>query len=223
MVTLPDRWTAVDRYFAELLIGADEALESAHRAADAAGLPAISVSPAQGKLLFLLAKLCGARRILEIGTLAGYSTIWLARALAPDGRVVTLESEPKHAQVAAENFRRAGLNGMIDLRVGRAADTLPFLAVEGAGPFDLTFIDADKSGTPQYFQWAVKLSRPGSLIIVDNVVRDGEVINAASRDAGVIGTRQFLEALSRDARVTATALQTVGIKGYDGFAVVVVK
>lgn len=223
MVSGPERWTAVDRYLADLLIGPDEGLDGALAAADAAGLPNIAVSPAEGKLLHLLAKLCGARRVLEVGTLAGYSTIWLARALPPGGRVVTLECEPRHAEVAAANFARAGVAAAIDLRVGRAIELLPRLEAERSGPFDLTFIDADKPSTPDYFQWAVRLSRPGSVIVVDNVVREGEVINPASHDNGVAGTRKFLESAANDRRVTLTAVQTVGIKGYDGFAIAVVQ
>jgi predicted O-methyltransferase YrrM len=220
----PELWTAVDRYFDGALIGVDDALAAAQAAADAAGLPAIAVSPLQGKLLHFLAKLCGARRILEIGTLAGYSGIWLARALPPgDGRLVTIESEVDHARIAAANFTRAGLSDRIDLRVGRAIDLLPALAAERAGPFDFTFVDADKANNAAYFDWSVRLSKPGALIVVDNVVRNGRVIDEASEDAGVRGTRALVEALSKDHRVTATAVQTVGAKGYDGFVVAMVQ
>ncbi len=219
------QWTAVDRYFTELLVPPDPALDAALAASDAAGLPPIHVSPNQGKLLMLLARLRGARRILEIGTLGGYSTIWLARALPPateGGRLVTLEANPKHAAVAVANLARAGLADMVDVRVGPAADALPRLAAEGAGPFDLTFIDADKAGTAEYFARALDLSRPGSAIVVDNVVRNGAVIDPASADASVRGVRRFNDLLAAEKRVSATAIQTVGSKGYDGFAIAVV-
>lgn len=224
-----DCWTAVDRYIGDLLIRADPVLEAALADSSAAGLPAINVSPPQGKLLGMLATMVGARRILEIGTLGGYSTIWLGRALppppapAPGSRLITLEAEPKHAAVALANLARAGLTQVVEVRVGPALETLPQLAAENAGPFDLTFIDADKANTPHYFEWAVKLSRPGSLIIVDNVVRKGELVNAASDDESVQGMRRFMQMLANDNRVTATAIQTVGSKGYDGFALAVVK
>ena len=219
---IQEQWTTVDQYLAGLLVPDDPALEAAQQASAAAGLPAISVSPNQGKLLWLLARTRRARSILEIGTLGGYSTIWLARALPDGGRLVTLEAEPKHAEVARENIARAGLNNVVDLRVGRALDTLPQLEAEGRGPFDLTFIDADKPNTPEYFQWALKLSRPGSLIVVDNVVRKGAVTDAESDDPSVRGMRRFLEMLAAESRVSATAIQTVGSKGYDGFAIALV-
>jgi len=215
-------WSAVDRYINTLLVTPDDALNAAIQASDAAGLPAISVSPNQGKLLQLLARAQGARTILEIGTLGGYSTIWLARALPASGRLVTLEADPKHIEVARANIARAGLANLVDLRFGRAQDTLPQLAAEGCGPFDLVFIDADKPGYPDYFTWAVQLSRRGSLIIADNVIRNGAVVDAASDDPNVLGVRRFNERVAREPRVSATAIQTVGIKGYDGFAVVVV-
>jgi predicted O-methyltransferase YrrM len=218
----PEQWSAVDRYINDLLVPSDPALEAALAASAEAGLPPINVAPNQGKLLHLLARLQGARAILEIGTLGGYSTIWLARALPADGRLVTLEAEPRHAEVARANFRRAGLDRLIDLRVGRALDTLPRLAAEGGGPFDLIFIDADKASTADYFSWALKLSRRGSVIIVDNVVRKGAVADAASSDASVQGIRRFNERLAAEPRVSATALQTVGSKGYDGFALALV-
>jgi predicted O-methyltransferase YrrM len=180
------------------------------------------VSPVQGALLELLARLCGARAILEIGTLGGYSTIWLARALPPGGRLVTLEAQEKHAAVARANFERAGVAGAVDLRVGRAADSLPKLAAEGAGPFDFVFIDADKAGTPEYFTWALRLSRRGTVIVVDNVVRGGAVTDTASDDPSVLGIRRFNELVAAEPRVAATAIQTVGSKGYDGFAMAVV-
>ena len=214
----PEQWKAVDQYVVDLLLPPDAALQAALDDSAAAGLPAINVSPPQGKLLHLLARACGAKRILEIGTLGGYSTIWLARALPPDGRLVTLEYEPKHAEVARKNLARAGLSNIVELRLGRAIDTLPTLT----GPFDLIFIDADKPSTADYFDWSVKLSRPGSLIIVDNVVRKGGVVDPDSTDANVQGVRKFYDALAKDKRVTATAMQTVGSKGYDGFAIALV-
>jgi predicted O-methyltransferase YrrM len=216
------QWTAVDRYITDLFLPPDHGLEEALRASAAAGLPSIQVSATQGKLLHLLARLQGARRILEIGTLGGYSTIWLARALAPDGRLVTLEAVEKHAQVARENIARAGLDRIVDLRLGRALDTLPRLAAEGAGPFDLIFIDADKTGYPDYLGWALKLSRRGSLIIADNIVRKGAVTDASSTDSNVQGVRRFNELLAAERRVSTTVIQTVGSKGYDGFAIALV-
>jgi len=221
-MTPQEQWAAVDRYFSDLLIPADPALDEALRVSTAAGLPAINVSPNQGKLLHLIARMSGARKILEIGTLGGYSTIWLARALPHDGRLVTLEFDPKHADVARANFARAGLTQSIDLRVGRAIDSLPKIAAENLGPFDLIFIDADKQSTPDYFTWALKLTRPGGLIIVDNVVRNGKIIDANSDDSGVQGIRKFNDMLAAEKRVTATAIQTVGSKGYDGFAIAMV-
>ncbi len=217
-----ERWLAVDRYLTDLLIPADPALDAALAASAAAGLPPINVAPNQGRLLELLARVQGARSILEIGTLGGYSTIWLARALPPDGRLVTLESEPKHAEVARANIDRAGLADMVEVRVGPALETLPRLAADGVGQFDLTFIDADKPSTPDYFRWALELSRPGSLIIVDNVVRGGAVIDDGSDDAGIQGVRRFNELLAAEPRVRATAIQTVGSKGYDGVAIALV-
>ena len=211
-------WSDVDRYITETLVQPDAALEAALAASDAAGLPQISVSPPHGKFLWLLARLVNARRILEIGTLGGYSTIWLARALPPGGRLVTLELDPRHAAVARANLARAGLAAMVEIRVGQALDTLP--SVEG--PFDLSFIDADKQNNAEYFRWALKLSRPGSLIVVDNVVREGKVIDAHSREASVLGVRRLNDLLAGEKRVSATAIQTVGIKGYDGFAVALV-
>jgi predicted O-methyltransferase YrrM len=217
-----DQWTAVDRYFTDLLVTPDPALDAALQASAAAGLPAINVAPNQGKFLHLLARISGARRILEIGTLGGYSTIWLARALPADGRLVTLELEPKHAEVARANFARAGLADRVELRLGPAQDLLPQLAAEKGGPFDLIFIDADKASTPDYFAWALKLSRRGSVIVVDNVVRNGAVIDADSNDPSVRGVRRFNQMLAAETRVSATAMQTVGSKGYDGFAIGIV-
>ena len=213
-------WTAVDDYLASNLVPDDDALEAALEASRAAGLPAINVAPNQGKLLMLLARAIGARRILEIGTLGGYSTIWLARGLSPDGRLITLEANSDYAEVARANIARAGLRDVAEVRLGRAQDILPELAAEA--PFDLIFIDADKPGTPGYFQWAVKLSRRGSLIIVDNVVREGEVLDAASEDASVQAMRRFFELAATDPRVAATAIQTVGAKGHDGLAFLLV-
>jgi predicted O-methyltransferase YrrM len=214
-----ERWTAVDQYITDLFVSADAALDEAMRASAAADLPAISVTPNLGKLLMLIAQVQGARQILEIGTLGGYSTIWLARALPKGGRVITLEAEQKHAEVARTNIARAGFGGVAEVIVGKALDTLPQLAGKGAGPFDLIFIDADKPSNPDYFGWALKLSRPGSLIIIDNVVRDGAVIDAASEDASVQGVRRMNEMIAKERRVSATAIQTVGSKGYDGFAI----
>ena len=213
-----DQWTAVDSYLTQTMVGEDEALTGAVRDSERAGLPAIQVAPNQGKLLHLLARMLGARSILEIGTLGGYSTIWMARALPPGGRLITLEAEPKHAEVARANFARAGVGDVIDLRLGRALDTLPQLAAEGLGPFDLFFIDADKPSIPEYFDWALKLAHAGSLILVDNVVRKGAVADASSQDPSVQGVRRFNERLAREPRVSATTLQTVGMKGYDGIA-----
>ena len=211
-------WENVDRYISETLVQPDDALAAALEASDAAGLPPISVSPAHGKLLWLLARTLGAKRILEIGTLGGYSTIWLARGLAPGGRLVTLEALEKHAAVARKNLARAGLADRVEVRIGKALDTLPQLVA----PFDLAFIDADKQNNPEYFRWALKLSRPGSLLVVDNVVRDGAVIDARSRDAAVQGVRRLYELIAAEPRVSATAVQTVGVKGYDGFAIALV-
>jgi predicted O-methyltransferase YrrM len=217
-----DQWKAVDGYLSEQLVPRDAALEAALEASAAAGLPAINVSPMHGKLLHLLAKMQRAQRILEIGTLGGYSTIWLARALAADGRLITLEADAKHAGVARANIARAGLDRVVELRLGAALDTLPQIAAERPGPFDLIFIDADKQNIPHYFGWALQLSRVGSLIVVDNVVRGGAVTDAASGDASVQGVRKFLDILAAEPRVSATAIQTVGVKGYDGFALALV-
>jgi predicted O-methyltransferase YrrM len=217
----PEQWTAVDRYISEHLVPGDPALDGAVQASAEAGLPPIAVSPAQGKLLHLLARSIGARSILEIGTLGAYSTIWLARALAPGGRLVTLEANLQYAELATANIARAGLSDTVELRLGKALDTLPELAAEAGGPFDFTFIDADKQNTPEYFTWVLEMSRPGSIIITDNVIRDGAVIDDATEDPVVQGGRRFHEMLaSEDAfggRVSATTIQTVGVKGYDGF------
>ena len=217
-----DLWNSVDTYLCERLVRSDAVLDETLAASAAAGLPAINVAPNQGKLLHLLARGIGARRILEVGTLGGYSTIWLARALPADGRVVTLEIDAKHAEVARANFARAGLADRIELRLGPALDSLPQLLREAADPFDLVFIDADKPGNAEYFAWALKLTRPGSLIVVDNVVRNGAVADAAGTDANVLGVRRLFDMIAGDARVSATAIQTVGSKGYDGLAIAIV-
>jgi len=213
-----DTWVAVDRYIAGALVPSDPALDAALEASAEAGLPPIQVSPNQGKFLHLLAQAIGARTILEIGTLGGYSAIWLARALPPGGRLITLEADPRHAAIARANFARAGLADVVELRVGRALETLPELA----GPFDFIFIDADKPSNADYFAWALKLSRRGSLIVIDNVIRDGAVIDAASADPDVQGVRRLNELLAAEPRVSATAIQTVGSKGYDGFVMALV-
>jgi len=215
-------WSAVDQYVAGLLVPADPVLDAVLQSSAAAGLPPIQVSPLQAKQLHLLARIQGARNILEIGTLGGYSTIWMARALPPGGRLLTLEADAKHAEVARANFARANLAGVIELRLGLALDTLPQIAAEGRGPFDLVFIDANKNNMPEYFDWALKLSRPGSLIIADNVIRDGAVIDAASKDPDIQGIRRLNERLAAHSHVSATEIQTVGIKGYDGFAMALV-
>ena len=217
-----DLWTAVDFMFDGLLIPSDPALDDALRATAASGLPQIQVAPNQGKLLNLLAQAVDARSILEIGTLGGYSTIWLARALPPGGRLVTLEVDPKHADIARSNLERAGLSGVVDVRVGRALDVLPTLESGGQAPFDFVFIDADKPSTADYFTWAVKLSRRGGLIVVDNVVRHGTVLDPDSDDANVQGMRHFNDVLAGESRVSATVVQTVGVKGHDGFALALV-
>ncbi|MFI6849588.1 O-methyltransferase [Kitasatospora sp. NPDC050467] len=210
-------WDAVDAYFSEKLVSRDPVLEAAVAAADAAGLPRIAVAPNQGKLLHLLALTQGARRILEVGTLGGYSAIWLARALPADGRLITLEISPAHAEVARANLARAGLQQVAEVRVGRAADALAALVADGVEPFDLVFIDADKTGNPEYFARALQLTRPGSLIVVDNVVRGGAVADAGSTDPAITATRRLHDLIAAEPRVAATSVQTVGSKGYDGF------
>ncbi len=218
-------WTEVDGYIASKVIPRDRALDAALDASEAAGLPAIAVSPAQGKMLHLLASAIRAKAILEIGTLGGYSTIWLARALPKPprhGTLITLEAEERHADVARANIARAGLADRVEIRVGKALDTLPMLQADGRGPFDFIFIDADKPNIPQYFRWALRLSRPGSLIVVDNVIRGGEVCDAKSKDANVTGVRRFNELLAAEHDVSATTIQTVGVKGYDGFTLALV-
>ena len=209
----------MDGYLAGLLVGRDAALDAALAANAAAGLPAIDVSALQGKLLHLLARLAGARRILEIGTLGGYSTIWLARALPEDGQLVTLESERRHADVARANIDRAGLAGRVELILGPALDTLPTLS----GPFDLVFIDADKRSNADYLAWALRLSRPGTVVVCDNVVRDGAIADPDAHDPGVEGMRRLFEMLAAEPRLSATAVQTVGAKGWDGLAIAIVE
>ena len=215
------QWIAVDKYIGDLLLPVDPTRDEAIETSAAAGLPAIAVSPALGKLLHVLARAIGAKRILEIGTLGGYSTIWLARALPADGRVVTLEIDPKHAEVARKNFARAGVADRISLKLGAALDTLPTLGADG--PFDFVFIDADKGGYTEYLHWAITLSRVGALIVADNVVREGKVTDPTSKDQNVQGIRRFNDALATERRVVATEIQTVGVKGYDGIAVMVVE
>ncbi|MFG1424127.1 O-methyltransferase [Roseixanthobacter liquoris] len=217
------RWTRVDDYIVDTLVPADPLLDAVLEASTAAGLPAINVSPAQGQMLALFARMVNARRILEIGTLGGYSTIWLARTLPADGKLVTLEADGDYAKVAQGNFHRAGLSQRIDLRVGRALDTLPGVEADGVGPFDLIFVDADKPSNPDYLAWALRLSRPGTLIVWDNVIRDGAVADAASADPRVQGVRRLFDLVAADPRLTSTAIQTVGSKGYDGFALTFVK
>ncbi len=212
-------WRRVDDYIRDRLIPADPALDAAQTAAAAAGLPAIEVSPTQGKLLQLLARIAGARRILEIGTLAGYSTIWLARGLAPGGRLVTLEADPHHAAVARANLAAAGLADVVEVREGPALDTLPNVE----GPFDLVFIDADKRNNPNYLDWALRLSRPGTVIVCDNVVRRGRITDPENAEGDVTGTRALFDRLAAEPRLDATALQTVGAKGWDGFVLAVVR
>jgi predicted O-methyltransferase YrrM len=215
-------WTEVERYFDGMLIPEDPATTAALKASSSAGLPSINVTPSQGRLLWLLARVQGARKILEIGTLGGYSTIWMGRALPAGGRLLSLEIDPEHAKVARSNIKRAGLSEMVEVRLGPALETLPKLAASHEGPFDMTFIDADKPSNPEYFEWALRLSRPGSLIVVDNVVREGEVVDSRSRDPNVLGVRRLVGLIHKEPRVSATVIQTVSDKGYDGFAVALV-
>jgi predicted O-methyltransferase YrrM len=215
-------WTSVDDYINRMLVPSDPILEAALKAASAAGLPEIAVTPGQGKLLHLLARSINAKNILEIGTLGAYSTIWLARALPADGRLITLEFSPKHAKVARSNIAHAGLSDKVELREGPALETLPELAAEGIEPFDFLFIDADKQNNAGYFEWALKLSHPGSLILVDNVVRDGAVADLTTKDPMVKGVQRLNDLLSKEKRVCATTVQTVGSKGYDGFTLALV-
>lgn len=215
-------WSKVEKYFGAM-IGEDEALKEALKDCKKAKLPPIGVAPNEGKLLMLVAQMVGARKVLEVGTLGGYSTIWLARGMAEGGKLITLEYQQKHAEVAKKNIARAGLEHAVEIRVGDANESMPRLASEGAGPFDLIFLDADKEGYTTYFEWSLKLSRRGTVIIADNVVRDGQVLKAKSKDAGVPGIRKFNRAVTAEKRVKATAIQTVGSKGYDGFALMVVQ
>ena len=217
-----DRWTAVDRYIADVVVASDPVLDAALEASAEAGLPPINVAPNQGKLLALLVQMRAARTVLEVGTLGGYSTIWMAGVLPAGGRLVTLEADPTFADVARGNITRAGLDHIVDVRVGPALTTLPQLAAEGAGPFDMVFVDADKAANADYFSWALRLTRRGSVIVVDNVVRGGAVVDADSPDPGIQGTRRLYELLGQEQRVSATVVQTVGTKGYDGFALAVV-
>ena len=217
-----EQWGAVDEYITDLFVPPDPGLEAALQSTIDADLPRINVAPNQGKLLHILALSHGASRILELGTLAGYSTIWLGRALPPDGKLISLEANPKHAEVARANIDRAGLSDKVEVRLGPALETLPKLAAEGQAPFDLVFIDADKVNTAEYFSWALKLTRRGSLIITDNVVRKGAVIDTNSTDENVQGIRRFNAALAIEPRVNATIIQTVGSKGYDGLAIALV-
>jgi predicted O-methyltransferase YrrM len=215
-------WTAVDGYFSDAAVGTDAALDATAAAAEAAQLPPVSVTPAYGKLLHLIARAQNAKRILEIGTLAGYSTIWLARAVPPDGRVVTLEFNPKHADIARANLARAGLADRVEIRVAPALDSLSQLAGGCEQPFDFIFIDADRPNVAAYFDWAVKLARPGTVIVVDNVVRKGRVLDTSNSDPDIVGVRRFVEQLASDSRVSATMMQMVSSKGHDGFALALV-
>ncbi len=217
------KWSAVDAYIVEKIATPDFALDAALAANAAAGLPAIDVSAPQGKLLYLLARMARARKILEIGALGGYSTIWLARALPSDGFVVTLEAAARHAEIARENVRRAGLSGQVRVRVGPALESLPRIAEEGIGPFDLVFIDADKPNNPDYLAWALRLTRVGATIVCDNVVREGALVDRMSADPSVQGTRRMFDMIAKEPRLSATAILTVGAKGWDGFVVAVVE
>jgi predicted O-methyltransferase YrrM len=216
-------WAAVDDYIVDALFEADPALDAVLAANRDQGLPSIDVSPAQGKLLSLVARIQGAKKVLEIGTLGGYSTIWMARALPMDGKIVTLELDPNHAKVAGSNFARAGVSERVELRVGPALQSLAALSAENAGPFDLIFIDADKPNNPNYLSWAMRLSRPGTVIICDNVIRDGAVLDEDGHDTNVVGARAAFSFIGGDKRLDGTAIQTVGAKGYDGFAIAIVE
>lgn len=216
-------FASVDHYLADKLIPTDQRLDDVLKANKDAGLPSIDVSPTQGKLLNLLARMHSAKRILEVGTLGGYSTIWLARALPTDGKLITLELNPKHADVAAANIQRAGLRHLVEQRVGSALESLANLHAEKVAPFDFIFLDADKPNNPNYLDWAIRLSRPGTVIICDNVIRDGAIIDANDTDPSIKGTRLLFEKLSAHPQLDATAIQTVGSKGYDGFAIAIVK
>lgn len=217
-----ETWTSVDDYFSSLFVEEDSALTLALKKSTDAGLPEIAVSPTQGKLLNLLVRMSGSKRVLEIGTLGGYSTIWMARALPKNGRIVTLELNEEHARVAQSNFELAGVAGMIELRRAAAINSLQEMVTEGVGPFDFVFIDADKANIPRYYEFALRMSHVGTVIVVDNVVRSGNVVDATSTDVSVVGVRKFNDLVAMDKRVTATAIQTVGTKGYDGFAIMLV-
>ncbi|HUJ65377.1 MAG TPA: O-methyltransferase [Acidimicrobiales bacterium] len=218
---MSDTWNAVDEYVSGLVVKPDAALDAALTSTAAAGMPPIAVSAAQGKLLHLIARMIGAERILEVGTLGGYSTIWMARALPASGRLISLEIDPRHGEVARANLARAGVDGVAEVRIGAALDTLPKLAEEKVGPFDLVFIDADKANIPEYFKWGLKLGRPGAVIVVDNVIRNGAVLDDSGRDANVAGVRRLNELLNSLPEVEATTVQTVGSKGYDGFTLAI--
>ena len=218
-----EQWTAVEGYIGRTLVKEDKALAEALADSNAAGLPGIQVTPNLGKLLMLFARMVGAKRILEVGTLGGYSTIWLARGLAKGGRLITLELDAKHIEVAQKNLARAGVADMVEIIIGAALETLPRVAKAGGGAFDLIFIDADKENTAEYVEWALKMSRSGTVIIVDNVVRDGKVIDATSGDAQTKGMRRFYEMMAGDSRIDMTAIQTVSSKRYDGFAIGIVE
>lgn len=213
---------SVDKYITKLFVPKDAALEQVEQSIEKADMPQISISAAQGKFLMVLAKLCQAKKILELGTLGGYSTIWLARALPADGKLITLELEQAHAEVAQKNIDHAGLSSVVDIRVGKALDLLPEIEKQGAGPFDMIFIDADKPPYAEYFQWALRLSRPGTLIVADNVVREGDVLDDESSDQAVKGAQRFNNQLAQNQAVTATIIQTIGVKGHDGMALAVV-
>ncbi len=217
-----EMWSKVDEYVEDKLVPFDPIMHEGLRRSHSEGLPDIQVSATQGKLLHLLALIRGATNILEIGTLGGYSTTWLARALPEGGRMISLEYSPVHARVARQNLHEAGVSDVVDIRVGAALDILPLLEAEGRAPFDLIFIDADKENNARYFEWALRLSRVGTVIVVDNVIRHGAIVDENNQMPGVRGTREFFDAVAIEPRVSATAIQTVGSKGYDGFAMMVV-
>jgi predicted O-methyltransferase YrrM len=217
-----ETWSAVDAFICDRLVESDPALGNALRESAAAGLPQHNVAPNQGKFLQILARMQGAHKILELGTLGGYSTIWLARALPENGRLVTIEANPHYAEIARANIAEAGLSHLVNIRVGKAIEILPLLSREGIAPFDFIFIDADKPSNPEYLEWSLKLSRPGTVIVGDNVIRDGRVADPISTDRNVIGVRQFFDLMAKNPRLSATAIQTVGSKGYDGFSLAIV-
>jgi predicted O-methyltransferase YrrM len=217
------QWAAVDSYFEDLLLPANDALDATLQTNREAGLPSIDISPLLGRFLELLVRISGARRILEIGTLGGYSTIWLARALPADGHLITLELEPRHAEIARTNLQRAGVSDQVEIRLGRAGESLATLVTEKAQPFDFIFIDADKTGYPEYLGWSLKLSRPGTVIVADNLVRNGKVIEPANPDPNIQGVRRFTELMAAEPRLRATVMQNVARRGYDGFSLAVVR